>query len=294
MPRNAAKIKLDNEWYGAKKKHYTPSETISWATKSLKEAEKDFAELASAIGNRKKPIPPKFFKVFAISDKKCLSIFKLLRPRRFASLVEAVSELSEKGRRQFWSKTFNPYLRDWEQTITFIENRLPGQAKVIELRQTFSSISTLQHELLTDPDSATKDAIKRYMDIFDKLWPIWEMLATVLPVGRSIHAASGFTRGKYDKYCLGNTALAQMFEVDIKTISRWKKEDSQLAEDFRKQKNSPTGMARLAMIYQGNRAISRKRRVQGKKSTTRERYDETRDYYDQFAKPINYVNSDHK
>ena len=279
--------KLNNEWYGAKKKHYTASETISWSANALKAAERDFAELAAAIGNRKKPIDGKFFKVFAISDKKCLSIFKLLRPRRFASLVETAAEMNDKDRSKLWSKIFKPHLTAWEQTITFLDNRMPGQAKIIELRQSFNTISTLQHQFISDPASATKDALQNYMSIFDKLWPVWEMLATILPVGRSLHAPAGSVRGKYDKYCAKNSVLAKLFEVDIKTISRWKKEDSDWAASFRKHKHSIDGMQNLAKYYIGIRDFTKSERAAGRKATSRQRYDDTVDYKSRFAKPTN-------
>jgi len=285
MSDRATKRKLDSEWYGAKKKHYPPSKTIAWATEALKSAETNFAELASALVNRKKPIPNTFFKVFAISDSKCHPIFKLLRPRRIASLIEAVSDMNEKARANLWTEIFKPYLNDWEKILYIIENRLPGQAKVIELRQCFGAVFSLQHQMFSDPDLVVKETIKKYMDTFDKLWPIWEMMATILPVGRSINATAGSVRGKYDKYCIGNSALAQLFEVDIKTISRWKKEDSQFAEEFRRQKNSRAGMGALARFYTAQRDHSREERAKGRKSTSRESYNDSVDYSGKFAKP---------
>lgn len=288
MSDTATKRKLDSEWYGAKKKHYPPSKTIAWATEALKSAETNFAELASALVNRKKPIPNTFFKVFTISDSKCHPIFKLLRPRRIASLIEATSDMAEKVRAKLWTEIFKPYLDDWERILSIIENRLPGQAKVIELRQCFGAIFSLLHQMFSDPDLVAKETIKKYMDTFDNLWPIWEMMATILPVGRSINATAGSVRGKYNKYCFKNLVLADMFRVDLKTISRWKKEDSYWAERFRNCKDSAADMQKLAIYYKANREYIKAQRLKGRKAATRQSYDTTVDYSEQGTANFDY------
>lgn len=275
MSASATKSNLDSEWYGANKKRYSASDTIVWATKTLSVAENDFAELATAVGNKKKPIPAKFFKVFALSDQKCLSIFKLLRPRRFASLVEAAFEQNDKERAKLWSDIFKPHLSGWEQTLSFIENRFPGQAKIIELRQVFGTISSLQHKLICNPTAATKDAIKDYMNAFDKLWPLWEMLATLLPVGRTPLVPSGSSRRHYDKYCLKEAALAALFDVDIKTISRWKSADTLHGQEFRSCKDSRAKMEHLARVYKAQKEYGRDCRAKGIKATKRVSYSES-------------------
>ena len=264
---------LNDDWYGARKKHYSVKETLVWASSALNSARDDFAALASALANRKKPIDARFFKVFALSDKKCLTIFKLLRPRRFASLVEASSEMSDADRAQLWKTVFQPYLGDWGQTISIVDNRLPGRQQIIEFRQAFVTISSLQHQMITEPGSATKEAIKQYMDAFDRLWPLWELLATILPVG-SAAKANGAIRGKYDKYCLKNAVLAALFDVDLKTISRWKTADTPHAQEFRACRDSRAKMENLARIFKAQREYGRVCTARGRKVRSRVSYSE--------------------
>lgn len=265
--------KLNDDWYGARKKHYSVKETLVWASSALNSARDDFAALASALANRKKPIDARFFKVFALSDKKCRPMFKLLRPRRFASLVEASSEMSDADRAQLWKTVFQPFLGDWGQTISIVDNRLPGRQQIIEFRQAFVTISSLQHQMITEPGSATKEAIKQYMDAFDRLWPLWELLATILPVG-SAAKANGAIRGKYDKYCLKNAVLAALFDVDLKTISRWKTADTPHAQEFRFCRDSRAKMENLARIFKAQRDYGRDCAARGRKVRSRVSYSE--------------------
>ena len=264
---------LNDDWYGARKKHYSVKETLAWVSSALNSAKDDFASLASALANRKKPIETRFFKVFVLSDKKCLPMFKLLRPRRFASLVEAASEMSDSERTQLWKSVFQPYLGDWDQIISIIDNRIPGRQQIIEFRQAFVTISSLQHQMITEPSSATKEAIKQYMDAFDRFWPRWEMLAAILPVGCTAKT-NGAIRGKYDKYCLKNAVLAALFDVDLKTISRWKTADTPHAQEFRACRDSRAKMENLARIFKAQREYGRVCTARGRKVRSRVSYSE--------------------
>ena len=83
--------------------------------------------------------------------------------------------------------------------------------------------------------------------------------------GSALRAVQSAPRREYERYCMTSQALAELFGVDRKTITRWKSERSDWADMFRAMRQSAEGMRRLVPEYQ---RYKRENRIMGLRGRT--------------------------
>ena len=215
-----------------------------------------FERFIAAVDDAQSPVLEEFFEV-GFSCSGC-PLLGFLDPKMLYCALEEYGGLSAAQKHRV-EGVFFAYLEKWGLVLRKLAIRYGIREKTVAMENRLRSyVSGIRKAVVGRQDVLGGKIFEAYSDVQNAFREIGVAVHEAEACGGGPAAVEGLAprasqsapRREYERYCMTSQALAELFGVDRKTITRWKSERSEWADLFRTMRQSEEGMRRLVPEYQ--------------------------------------------
>lgn len=230
-----------------------------------------FERFIAAVDDTQSPVPEEFFEV-GFSYSGC-PLLGFLDPKALYCALEEYGGLSAAQKHRV-EGVFFAYLEKWGLVLRKLAIRYGIHEKTVAMENRLRTyVSGIRKSAVCRQDVLGGTTFEAYSALQNAFREIGAAVheaevcggGSAAAEGSALRAVQSAPRREYERYCMTSQALAELFGVDRKTITRWKSERSDWADMFRAMSQSAEGMRRLVPEYQ---RYKRENRIMGLRGRT--------------------------
>ena len=215
-----------------------------------------FERFIAAVDDAQSPVPEEFFEV-GFSCSGC-PLLGFLDPKMLYCALEEYGGLSATQKHRV-EGVFFAYLEKWGLVLRKLAIRYGIHEKTVVMENRLRTyVSGIRKAAVCRQNVLGGTTFEFYSDLQNAFREIGVAVhdaescsgGSAAVEGSAPRASQSAPRREYERYCMTSQALAELFGVDRKTITRWKSERSEWADLFRTMRQSEEGMRRLVPEYQ--------------------------------------------